>query len=306
MNNPALPSADHETNLIGGNIKAIKNAYKRSDAMYFIDVKDIVVMGGYNVRVETESYQAHLMSIVDSLLSDGFHVDSPLAVYPANIDGVDKPVLIRGHTRLKAVLLANEAGANIQTVPVVFKPKSNSPTDLDLDLINSNNGRNLTPYETSVVIKRLMTQGLEPKEIMQKTGISLPYIDTLVTLASAPHRLAALVAHDEVSTSLAVDLIRKYGPVTAQRMAIDALERAKNAGHKQATVRNLPEAQFKRAVKKAAPQLFVVGEAVMNDPGFAGLSDQTRAELMKLMQQIQGNGESASTSDAGNNPEDAE
>lgn len=286
MNNASLPSAEHETNLIAGNVRAMKRSNQRSDSMYFLPVADIVVLDGYNVRVETESYQAHLKSIVASLLSDGFHVDSPLAVYPANIDGVDKPVLIRGHTRLKAVLLANAAGANIDKVPVVFKAKSTSPTDLDLDLINSNSGRNLTPFETSVVIKRLMTQGMEPKEIVQKTGISLPHIDTLVTLASAPPRLASLVAHDEVSTSLAVDLIRKYGPVAAQRMAIDALERAKNAGHKQATVRNLPEAQFNRAVKKAAPRFYNVTAAISNDPGFAGLSEETRKQINDLLQEV--------------------
>lgn len=286
MTDNTLPSSDHETNLIPGAVKAIKAANQRSDNMYFLDVNDIVVIEGYNVRVETQSYLDHLQGIVDSMVAEGFHIDSPLSVYVAKIDGEDKPVLVRGHTRLKAVRLAIASGAVIEKVPVVFKAKSTSPTDLDLDLITSNSGRNLTSYETAVVIKRLMTQGLEVPEVAKKTGISVPYIETLVVLASAPPRLAKMVAHDEVSTSLAVDLIRKHGPVAAQRLAMDAWERAKKAGHKQATVRNTPEASLKKVVKKKASELFDVTSTIFNDPGYAGLSEETRSKLDKLLQDI--------------------
>lgn len=282
----SLPSSDFETNLISGTVKAVKNANQRSDAMYMVPIEDIVVMDGYNVRVDTAGYQEHLNGIVESIVAEGFHLDSPLSVYVAKIDGEDKPVLIRGHTRLKAVGLANQAGAKVEKVPVVFKSKATSSVDLDFDLIKSNSGRHLTPYETAIVIKRLMNQGVEPGEIAKQANISAPYVETLTILASAPPRLAKMVAFDEVSTSLAVDLIRKHGPVAAQRLALEAVERAKKAGHKQATVRNLPEANFKKVVKKRAPELFEVTASILNDPGYAGLSEDTRTRLVKLLQDI--------------------
>ena len=41
---------------------------------------------------------------------------------------------------------------------------------LALDLISSNNGRSLTPYESAVVIKRLLNLGMEPGEIAANPG----------------------------------------------------------------------------------------------------------------------------------------
>jgi len=286
MSTDTLPSADHENDLICGNVKEVKNANQRSDAMYFLPLDEIVVREGYNVRVETDKYEEHLSAITDSMVSDGFHVDSPLSVYVAKIDGVNKPVLVRGHTRLKAAYRAILQGAKIDKVPVVFKPKTTSPTDLDLDLIKSNNGRNLTPYENAVVVKRVMNQGMDVPEIAKAAGFSVPYVQTLVTLASAPPKLAKLVAFDQVSVALAVDLIRKHGPVAAQRLGLEALERSKQAGHKQATVRNLPGAGFKRAIKKAAPQLFNITEAIIADPAYGSLADETRAKIDALLEEI--------------------
>ncbi|WP_440986197.1 ParB/RepB/Spo0J family partition protein (plasmid) [Xanthomonas sontii] len=295
MNTETLPSTDYESNLICGNVKAVKNANKRSDSMYFLPIEDIVIQEGYNVRVPTESYDEHLRSIAASMLAEGFHLDSPLSVYVAKLDGEDRAVLVRGHTRLKAVELANRQGAGITAVPVIFKSKATSPTELDLDLIKSNSGLHLTTYENAVVIKRLLNHGLEPHEIAKEAGFSIPYVETLVTLASAPAKLAKLVAYDEVSASLAVELIRKHGPVAAQRLAMEALERAKNAGHKQATVRNLPDAGFKRAVKKAATQLFEITEAITSDPGYANLADDTREKIEALLVGIRATKSAANT-----------
>ena len=279
----ALPADDTSADLIAGNVKVIKNANRRSDSLYFINPDDIRIIDGYNVRVATDGYNEHVRSIASSMLAEGFHQDSPLSVYVAKVNGEDVVALIRGHTRLKALQLANAEGASIKEVPVIFKPKSISPQELALDLITSNNGRSLTPYESAVVIKRLLNLGMEPGEIAAKAGISLPHVDTLTLLASAPPRLALLVANEEVSASLAVDLIRKHGPVDAQRRAIDAVERAKQAGHKQATVRNLPESDFKRTLTKAAPKLFEATTAIAADPGYAGLSAQTRALIDELL-----------------------
>ncbi|QRD62668.1 hypothetical protein [Xanthomonas citri] len=298
MNTETLPSAEFESSLIVGNVKVIKNANKRSDSMYFLPIDQIVIQDGYNVRVQNDSYEEHLRGIVSSMVAEGFHHDSPLSVYVAKIDGEDRAVLIRGHTRLRAVALANAQGAKIDAVPVVFKSKAISPTELDLDLIKSNNGRHLTPYENAVVIKRVMNQGMEVPEIAKASGYSVPYVETLLTLGSAPPKLARMVAYDEVSTALAVDLIRRHGPVAAQRMAIDAVERAKKAGHKQATVRNLPDANFKRAVKKAAPQLFDVTEAVIADPAYGRLADETRAKIDALLAELKSSRPAADIADA--------
>ncbi|APO93233.1 ParB/RepB/Spo0J family partition protein [Xanthomonas vesicatoria] len=279
----ALPTAEVETNLVPGNVKVIKNANRRSDSLYFIDPASIHVIPGYNVRFESDDYNAHVRSMADSMKAEGFHADSPLVVYVAKIDGEDRVTLIRGHSRLKALALANVEGAGITEIPVIFKPKTISPQELEFDLIDSNNGRNLTTYETAIVVKRLMNLGITEDELLAQKRFSPPQLQLLITLASAPPRLAELVASGQASAKVAVELIRKHGPVAAQRMALEMVERARNAGHKQLTVRNLPQAAFKKALKKAAPRLHEATSAVTSDPGYSSLSNETRALLEAVL-----------------------
>jgi ParB family transcriptional regulator, chromosome partitioning protein len=282
----ALPTAEVETNLVPGNVKVIKNANRRSDSLYFIDSASIHVIPGYNVRFESDDYNAHVRSMADSMKAEGFHADSPLVVYVAKIDGEDRVTLIRGHSRMKALALANDEGAGITEIPVIFKPKTISPQELEFDLIDSNNGRNLTTYETAIVVKRLMNLGITEDELLAQKRFSPPQLQLLITLASAPPRLAELVASGQASAKVAVELIRKHGPVAAQRMALEMVERARNAGHKQLTVRNLPQAAFKKALKKAAPRLHEATSAVTSDPGYSGLAKETRALLEAVLGEL--------------------
>lgn len=282
----ALPTAEVETSLVPGNVKVIKNANRRSDSLYFIDPASIHVIPGYNVRYEGDDYHAYVRSMADSMKAEGFHADSPLVVYVAKIDGEDRVTLIRGHSRMKALALANDEGAGITEIPVIFKPKTISPQELEFDLIDSNNGRNLTTYETAIVVKRLMNLGITEEELLAKKRFSPPQLQLLITLASAPPRLAELVASGQASAKVAVELIRKHGPVAAQRMALEMVERAKNAGHKQLTVRNLPQAAFKKALKKAAPRLHEATSAVTSDPGYSGLAKETRALLESVLGEL--------------------
>ena len=236
----ALPIADVETSLIPGNVKVIKNATRLWDSLYFIPPPPTPTIPAYNVRYEGDDYHAYVRSMADSMKAEGFHADSPMVVYVAKIDGEDRVTLICGHSRMKALKLANEEGAGITEVPVIFKPKAISPQELEFDLIDSNNGRNLTTYETAIVVKRLMNLGITEDELLSQKRFSPPQLQLLITLASAPLRLAGLVASGQASAKVAVELIRKHGPVAAQRMALEMVERAKNAGHKQLTVRRLP------------------------------------------------------------------
>jgi ParB family chromosome partitioning protein len=287
MSDAALPSAEADTNLIPGNVKVVKNANRRSDSLYFIDPTTIHIIPGYNIRFEdAEDYIAHVRGMADSMKNEGFHADSPLVVYVAKVDGEDRVCLIRGHSRMKAVALANEEGAGITEVPVIFKPKSISPQDLVYDLFDSNNGRNLTTYEQAIGVKRLLNLGITEEDLLSQKRFSPPQLSLLITLSSAPPVLARLVASGQASAKVAVDLIRKHGPVAAQRMALDLVERAKNAGHKQLTVRNLPQAAFKKALKKVAPRLHAATETVISDPGYSNLAPATRELLESILGEL--------------------
>lgn len=287
MSESELPVEDFGISLIPGNVKVVKNANRRSDAMYFIDPASIHIKADYNVRIEwTESHKAHIRALADSMKRDGFHADSPLAVYVAKHGEENRVYLIRGHCRLQALKLANEEGAGITEVPVIFKPKCISTDELDDDLIDSNNGRNLSTAEQALWVKKKLNNHFTSAQILATKRFSAPQLTLLTILGTAPKRLFDMVASGEASAKVVVDLLNKHGGPEAQRRAIEMVERAKNAGYKQLTVRNLPQAAFKKALKKAAPKLHAATAAVTSDPGYAALAPQTRELLESVLGEL--------------------
>lgn len=73
--------------------------------------EDIRIIPGFNPRLDTEAYRAHVQNVAESILSEGYYMDKPLAGY-AGMDG-RRPVvyLTEGQTRYRASLIAIERGA---------------------------------------------------------------------------------------------------------------------------------------------------------------------------------------------------
>jgi len=280
----ALPVANFDAEVQAGGIKKVKSEHRRSDAMFWMEPSKLSVLPGFNVRVRDAGYEAHIRGLADSMKADGFAIDKPISCFVRKqADGEDAICIVGGHSRHEAALLAISEGASFDTIPVVFVSKAMSVADMTIDLVRGNNGRQLTTYETAIVVKRLSNMDFTDAEIGRKLGFTSTHIASMILLASAPHPLAKLVIAGEVSASTAIETIRKHGPAKALEMLKTAVAGAQKEGKTRITAASLPGASFTKAVKKSASQLFEHVVAVQADPAYGKLAEETRTQLDALL-----------------------
>lgn len=284
-----LPSSSYVPTFDPGALKAFKSENRRSDALYLVAPDQITVDPSFNVRVATEAYNAHLRQIVDSIKADGFRIDRPISAYLRKGTGAndaDALVVVDGHTRFAAVLQAIREGATIEHIPVIVMPKSTDATELTASLVVANTGRPLSPYETALVIKRLLNAGLTEADVVRRLNRSASSVNGLVALAAVPHKLAMLVAHERVAAATVIDMLPKHGAEATYEILAKALADAESKGKTKVTRSVLPGAPQQRAIARSAPRLFELAQQVKSDPAFEQLAEPTRAALAELLGEI--------------------
>lgn len=289
MSKSKLPSDSYVPTFDPGALKAFKSGNRRSDAMYLVAPEQLQVDPAFNVRVETDAYRSHLREIVESIKTEGFRIDKPISAYlRKDEDGGDDDVLVivDGHTRYAAALQAIKEGVEIERVPVIVMPKSTDANELTASLVISNSGRPLSPYETALVVKRLMKGGFTEAEVGRKLSKSASYVNGLVALAAVPHKLAMLVAHDRVAAATVIEMLPTHGAERAYEILAAALEEVEAKGKTKVTRIALPGAKQKRALSQNAPRLYALAQQVKADPGYTGLAPETRDALVALLVEL--------------------
>lgn len=282
-----LPEADYLSVLEPGGIKKIKTENRRSDSTYLVRPQDLHVDPKYNVRVRTPSYEAYIRELADDMLQNGYDPGQPVTAKVAKVNGDDVLVIRAGNTRREAALLAIEEGAEFKTIPVIIRPKTDNQVDETIDLAKSNSGRPLTPYELSIVVKRLMNMELSEADICRQLKLTPSYVNGLVLLAGAPRKIAMMVIEDKVAAAVAVDLMRKHGYAKAEEMLDKAIAKAASAGKTRVTPAALPDAAYKKAIKSKAPALLETAELIRQDSGFSQLSPENQERLSALLDELQ-------------------
>ena len=296
-----LIEKDFDKVLVAGSIKAaMKDTGSGSRDLWQVPIGQLRVITGLNPRVMNQAYEEHIRSLADSMLSEGFFQDQPLAGYVEKEGESNTIFVYSGHSRLAAAKLANMEGAQIERLPVVVSTQGLSIEDLTVALVRGNGGKSLTYFESAIVCKRLVRYGMELDEIARRTGITVPLVKNRLQLMAAPAPLRELVANEKVSATLAIELLAKHGDKVMDAVK-SAIEVAGNEG--KTKVRKAQTAQpdvINRAkvVKKAAPKLFEAADQVFKDPGFSGLSQDTRNLLESLLTEIKSTGSDQSKVDS--------
>lgn len=273
-----------DVELTPGNMKAAIAGIKLgSGDLYMVDPALLRVLPDFNARVRNEKYEARVRWIADSIKVNGFYKDKPLTGFVAREGDADVVYVTGGHTRQEAVLLAISEGCPVPSVPLILKPRGTSMEDLTVDLVVGNEGAPLTTYESAIVCKRLIGFGLDEKEIARRLGYSsTQHVENLLLLAGAPLAVRKLVIEEVVSASTAIATLKKHGDKAAKVLA-DALKLSVGGKVKPA---NLPEAAFKKAVKKQAPAMHEALTKVTQDPTFALISGDLQTLIAELLAQI--------------------
>lgn len=273
-----------EIELLPGSVKsAMKAVGASSSDLWKVSPHLIKVLPGYNARIRNENYNQVVQEIKSSILANGFYVDKPLSGYVNKAeDGSDEIILIGGHRRLEAVLLAIAEGAEITEVPVVIKPRGTSVEDLLVDLKTGNDGNPLTVLEQAIVCQRLAAFNWSSQTIATRLGYTSQRVDELLLLASAPAKIRDHVAADRISASLAIKLLVQHGT-----KAKDFIERLINGTKdKKVTAANVPDMKFQASLRKQAKPLFEAVNKVQLDPAFSSLGKDTRDLIQKLIKEL--------------------
>lgn len=289
--NLSLLDADFDVVLKPGSIRgAMKSAGASSRDLWQVPVDQIHVIEGLNPRVINATYHERVRRYADSMKSEGYYQDQPMAGYAATVDGKQIVYIYSGHRRLAAVKLANsELGPDKQIlrIPVTVSQDGLSMDDIDVAIVRGNDSEPLSYYETAIMCKRMVRNGHDLSEISSRLGFSIPTIKNRLTLMSAPYKFRMMVANGIVAATLAIDLLDEHGD-----KALSVLEAAQEvaAGQGKDKVRksqtDLATANYTKFIKKSAPKLYEAAAKVRHDPGYESLSSETRELLEDLLVNI--------------------
>ena len=275
--------------IVPGSIKggmAALNAGRRD--LWQVEPDKLRVIKGFNPRVENAAYEAHIRALANSMAVEGFYQDQPLGGYSAKENGEDVVYIYSGHSRLAAVKIAIKEGAAIQQVPVVVSSAGMSMEDLTIALVRGNTGRQLSYYESAVVCQRLQKFGYDLDKIAQHTGFAVGVVRNRLTLMSAPMKLKIMVANDEISPTLALEMFEEYGPEVLEKLE-EAVAAAAASGKNKIRKTSVPDPEKKAAsaVKKAAHEMHVILKNIRGDAGYMSLTIGNREYLEKVLDDIE-------------------
>lgn len=281
---------DFDKTLVAGSTKRVMSDIgAKSRDLWQVEIKDLRVLEGFNVRVRNASFHAHVAQLASSMKSEGFYPQHALAGFVAK-EGEDQVIYITdGHCRLEAIHLANSEGAEIKTVPVVISASGTSMEDLTVGLVRGNSGKQLDPFELAVVAKRLSRWGWTQKDIASRMGVSLTTVQNYLGLMQAPREIRDMVAEGVVGLHTALETLRSHGADAVAHLRRAAGENAvPGKGHgKQVERRDVVGPSFGSTIKKAAPRLFAAISDIRSDSGYKRLSEETRGKIDALVTELE-------------------
>jgi hypothetical protein len=227
LNIPATEfKTEFEPGTIGNLVGDGEGEIKQRDLL-MVPLDRISLVKDFNVRIHDPDYEAHIERIKDSMKANGFYRHNPVKAYVGKEGDQDLFYLVGGYTRFEAAKRAVKEGADIPRIPVVPVPKGTSMKDLMYGLEIDNDGKQLSPFERGIVIKRLVAMDETEDDIAKGMGITKQYVTDLLSLMSAPRALHNMVTSGEVSARLAMDTIRKEG---SGKKAVEVLKSAGATG----------------------------------------------------------------------------
>lgn len=162
--------------------------------LYKIDPRNIVVVDGFNSRVDFD-----LDSLRDSIRENG--VLNPVTVIRFKDDnGDEKYRLVDGERRYRAVMSLIEENVEIARIPAICIPKM-SDADLLLQQVVRNEGKPFNEYEYAIACQKFKAFGFTNSEIATKIGKNNGMITYYLDHLSRDSRVQDLLKEGKISGS---------------------------------------------------------------------------------------------------------
>ena len=286
-------SATLELNAVTTGAKAAMKEIGSANDMFMVDPRLVRIWPGFNARIKDDRYWERVEELANSIEKHGFYKDKPLACYVVKEDGKNVVYIVEGGRRLDASLkrqmrFEKDDERSAFRIPLVPKDRETNEVDLVYGLAQGNNAEPFRPYELAVVVKRLKTvYGQTEEQILSnlKGIVSSTYLTNLLIVAGAPRQIADMVIAEDLSVTQAAKVMNEHGN-RAIEVLLQAKANAKAQGKEKVSDRFMPGKKLDNALKKEAPELYRSAQLVMKDPGFSGLSEETRAVLEDLMRDL--------------------
>lgn len=195
-----------------------------------VPLANIRIEDEFNVRID----YGDIKELANSIRESG--LKQPLRGH-RDKDNSELFIITDGHRRLKAMQLNAKNGDKIESVPFVLEPRNYNSEGRILDLLLCNSGKNLTPFEESIVYQRLINLKWETKQIAEKSGKSLSHVYDMLKLQSAPQSQKNKIIENKISEGAVVKIHKATKNQKEQDDLID--EAIQNAGNKKATLKHI-------------------------------------------------------------------
>lgn len=219
--------------------------FRRVDGLTAI-YEELRVEPGFNLREEGPELDAHRQAMLAHLRRGGSF--PPIEV---RLDATTQtPTIVDGHNRhwvygaglAEGLPLRDEKTGEFRVPIVIF---TGNDLDRTARIIDSQEGKKLTPLELANGYKRLTGFRMTPEAIADRFSKTRQHVEQLLTLANANADVHALVQDGYVSAALAIETIRKHGEGAGDFLS-EQLEKAKAGGKSKVTPstvagKNLPK-----------------------------------------------------------------
>lgn len=223
---------------------------KRADGEQ-IELKNIHVEPGFNPPDRTAADDESDEQLYQFIMAGGFKKLPEIEVRPRPDGGV---WIVDGHRRIKQIGRAIEAGAPIKNpkdgkfwIPV--RQFEGSDIERTARILTSNANKTASAATFIHVYKRLAGFNLTPEQIATECNTKVAHVIAHLALGNANHDVQQMVAAGEVSTTLAVKVVKKEGEAAGAVLG-GALQKARLNGKGKvtdktltgSTPKNLPQA----------------------------------------------------------------
>lgn len=183
--------------------------------------------------IDSPVARADIEEIAQSILSRGFDPDRAILVRKNG----ERWTVTDGHKRRMATLRAIELGAEITSIPCRSEPQGTNEADRAILRLRAP-GRELSPLEAAIDIKRLTAWGWTDAKIAERLGKKPDWIARCLELASAPLEVRRAVRDNQISPTEATRVVRRHG-TEAGTVIKAATAHARSEGRERARPRDV-------------------------------------------------------------------